>query len=209
MLCVLKNFSLFICLSTIALCDEHSLPSKEDKASAFAQAESVAKILHSKAWKLLEKGNLLGSQKGCVKNPSGDLHQFPCSKSLKTEPFSERPLEKSTDSTKDSLLVFVSFSMPEASLKLLGTSAQSHNAILVMRGLHEDSFVKTAQKIEKLGIVVDINPELFDAHNVTSVPTFIKLQNGQALKSLKGNVTLEFALKKLEEKLTEKEEAGS
>ncbi len=95
-----------------------------------------------------------------------------------------------------SLLIFVSFSMPEASLKSLSREAQKQGAVLVMRGLYRDSFVQTAQKLQQLGITVDIHPELFEAHHIVSVPTFIKIDNGRPLYRLKGNVTLDFALKK-------------
>jgi len=94
------------------------------------------------------------------------------------------------------LLIFVSFSMPEASLKSLSREAQKQGAVLVMRGLYRDSFVQTAQKLQQLGIAVDIHPELFETHHIVSVPTFIKIANGRPLYSLKGNVTLDFVLKK-------------
>jgi type-F conjugative transfer system pilin assembly protein TrbC len=137
---------------------------------------------------------------------------------------------------KNQLYVFVSFSMPEMSLKTLAqeaervstlrtsspktstpeSSTQKYNAVLVMRGLYQDSFVKTAQKLQQLGIAVDINPELFETHNVTSVPTFVFLRNthpittqvseaqastAQVAYSLKGNVTLAFAIKKFKDQL--------
>ena len=97
------------------------------------------------------------------------------------------------------ILVFVSFSMPKMSLKSLAREAQQHNAVLVMRGLYQDSFVKTAMKLQELGIAVDIHPELFEAHHVTSVPTFVWIKNGHPPHSLKGNVTLEFVAKKFKE----------
>jgi len=101
------------------------------------------------------------------------------------------------------LLIFVSFSMPEASLKSLFQEAQKQGAVLVMRGLYQDSFVQTAQKFQQLGIAVDIHPKLFEAHHITSVPTFIKTNNGRPLYSLKGNVTLDFALKKFDQRVRE------
>lgn len=96
-------------------------------------------------------------------------------------------------------LVFISLSMPEASLKELGRQAQKHKAVLVMRGLHQDSFVKTTQKLKDLGITVDIHPELFDQHQVTVVPTFIQIQDGKPIHRLSGNVTLAFCAEKFEE----------
>jgi type-F conjugative transfer system pilin assembly protein TrbC len=95
-------------------------------------------------------------------------------------------------------LIFVSFSMPEASLKRLAQDVVREQAnpcrpILVMRGLHQDSFIKTAEKIKGLGAPVDINPELFESCQVTAVPAFVLVDGGKPLFRLKGNVTLAFA----------------
>lgn len=103
----------------------------------------------------------------------------------------------------DQILIFVSFSMPEASLKSLFQEASMHNAVLIMRGLYEDSFVKTASKLQELSNAVDIHPELFETHHVTSVPTFVRLENGEPIFSLKGNVTLDFVLKTFEDQKVE------
>lgn len=97
------------------------------------------------------------------------------------------------------LFVFVSLSMPEASLKELGHQAKKHSAVLVMRGLHQDSFVKTAEKLKELGITVDIHPDLFEQYQVTIVPTFIQIQDGKLIHRLSGNVTLPFCVEKFGE----------
>lgn len=142
--------------------------------------------------------------KGCVKNmPS------PIPKSASTEE------TLAQNENADQILVFVSFSMPEASLKSLaqeaqrdasqrvstqgdtsqGALTQQHHVMLVMRGLYQDSFAKTAQKLQELGISIDINPELFEKHHIASVPTFVLVRNSHAVLSLKGNVTLSFVAK--------------
>jgi Type-F conjugative transfer system pilin assembly protein len=146
--------------------------------------------------------------KGCARNTTPPI---PESVSL---PGGATPQENT-----DRILVFVSFSMPEASLKSLAQEAQKvstqrdvsqrvstqeaapqkHNVVLVMRGLYRDSFVKTAQKIQELGIAVDIHPELFEVHHVTSVPTFVRIEGSQPTHTLKGNVTLDFVVKTFEE----------
>jgi hypothetical protein len=43
--------------------------------------------------------------------------------------------------SSDSLLVFVSFSMPKESLKSLLQEAKCYNATLILRGLHQESFM--------------------------------------------------------------------
>ena len=136
--------------------------------------------------------------KGCVKNTTPPI---PENVSL--------PGGAIARENSNRILVFVSFSMPEASLKSLAqeaqrvstqrVSTQQSHVVLVMRGLCQDSFVKTASKLQELGIAVDIHPELFETHHVTSVPTFVKLKDGQPNHSLKGNVTLDFVMKTFEE----------
>jgi type-F conjugative transfer system pilin assembly protein TrbC len=112
------------------------------------------------------------------------------------------PVDFNCNGTK-SLVVFVSFSMPDVSLKELDENAEKYGAILVMRGLFEGSFVKTKDKIlaiNKNGLHLDINPELFRRYNIYRVPTFVLLKNGKEVHRLSGNVTLEYASAKLREK---------
>jgi conjugal transfer pilus assembly protein TrbC len=105
----------------------------------------------------------------------------------------------------DRILVFVSASMPLASLQNLLRDAQGYEATLVMRGLQGNSFKETAAFIQKLtqGLTstqgIDIDPELFMRFNVTHVPVFIRLKEGQELARLSGNVSLAFASSKLRE----------
>jgi conjugal transfer pilus assembly protein TrbC len=126
--------------------------------------------------------------------------------------------------TEPKILVFVSFSMPKASLRALACEAAKHNAVLVIRGLKDDSFKTTqqafldlvgegqkldqanAQKIAKgyeeasmQGF--EVNPELFKTYKITKVPTFVLVKNTQEISRLSGNVSLEYAAKKLKENL--------
>lgn len=101
--------------------------------------------------------------------------------------------------SKDQILVFVSFSMPEASIKALLTDSQDKNVVLVLRGLVEDSFVKTAQKLKELDpgdlkSGLEINPELFDEYAIKAVPTFVKIKDERVVARLRGNVSLSYAL---------------
>jgi conjugal transfer pilus assembly protein TrbC len=105
----------------------------------------------------------------------------------------------SSQQDKAQIMVFVSFSMPESSLKSLFQEVSQHNAVLVMHGLYQDSFVKTAQKLQNLGVTVDINPELFETHRISAVPTFVQVKNNHPIQNLKGNVTLEFVARKFED----------
>jgi hypothetical protein len=216
------SFVLGIQVSTIqAFVGEEYLPSQENLAHAIQQAKNIQKEAKS----LIHKENLLQREKpqnDCTSQlaqgtkEQGDVQSKGCFRN-KTRSISQDILQNDVSSPQkekgSQILVFVSFSMPEASLKTLAqeaqrvstqgdssqrVSAQQPHVVLVMRGLYQDSFVKTASKLQELGISVDIHPELFETHHVTSVPTFVKLKDGQPIHSLKGNVTLDFVVKTFE-----------
>lgn len=103
---------------------------------------------------------------------------------------------------KNGILVFVSFSMPKSSLVELNNQAKKYNARLILRGIHKNSFSKTKDKIleiEPKGLTVDIDPQLFKLYKIKRVPTFVLLKDGKEVNRLSGNVSLEFAHKKLVE----------
>ena len=120
------------------------------------------------------------------------------------------------------LLVFVSFSMPKASLRALAQEAGKHNAVMVIRGLKDDSFKTTQQAfLEIVGVDknqdlknminqetvnqdmqgFEVNPELFKTYNITRVPVFVLIKNTQEISRLSGNVSLDYAAKKLKENI--------
>ncbi|MDR2781498.1 MAG: type-F conjugative transfer system pilin assembly protein TrbC [Holosporaceae bacterium] len=116
-----------------------------------------------------------------------------CGSGIQNIPNKEATLE-------NGIIVFVSFSMPKASLMELGDQSQKYNATLVLRGIHEDSFLKTKNKILEInpkGLQLQIHPDLFRQYNIKKVPTFVLIKNGVEINRLSGNVTLEFAHSKL------------
>lgn len=109
--------------------------------------------------------------------------------------------ESGVEGKYPTLLVFVSFSMPMESLKQLGAQVQKAGGSLVFRGLFKDSFPMMAQKMRELGTEAMIDPTLFEAFQVKSVPTFVMLstplQTLEQLPSydqLTGHVSLKHAL---------------
>jgi conjugal transfer pilus assembly protein TrbC len=56
---------------------------------------------------------------------------------------------------------------------------------------------KTARKINELGGVLEINPELFDRYQITHVPTFVLVKKSGETVKLAGNVTLNYAIETL------------
>ena len=78
------------------------------------------------------------------------------------------------------LYVFISFSMPENSLRRIALEANKTGATLVLRGFVQGSLVQTqkqAANLGKLGAEVDINPNLFREYGVTQVPTFLMVRD--------------------------------
>ena len=100
------------------------------------------------------------------------------------------------------ILVFVSFSMPKASLIELSDQSHKYDATLVLRGIYNQSFMKTQNNILSIspnGLSLTIHPELFKQYDIKRVPTFVLVKNGKEVNRLSGNVTLEFASQKLQE----------
>lgn len=118
------------------------------------------------------------------------------------------------------LYVFVSFSMPEITLKRLLTQASRIEASLILRGLIDDDMGKTKTRIAQLleadengltriqgGFAID--PTLFERFDIQQVPTFI-LTDTPAPRCtdagcddvnyarLSGDTTLEYALQTMQ-----------
>lgn len=180
---------------------EGFMPSRNDMATATQQAEQIqkdARILMNKH----PVNNIFEGQSSQKCWPSqpfnlGAIANKRCVKSI-------APHWTQQDKSSQ-ILIFISFSMPESSLRSLFQEASKHNAVLVTRGLVDDSFVKTAQKLQNLMVTVDINPDLFVTHNIFTVPTFILTKDGRPIHSLKGNVTLEFAAQKFKDQSVNKQ----
>ena len=80
------------------------------------------------------------------------------------------------------LLVFVSFSMPDATLARLVDQAARARATLVLRGLVDGSLQKTVLRAQALigqrKVGFQIDPQAFDRFSVTATPTFVLLKAG-------------------------------
>lgn len=74
------------------------------------------------------------------------------------------------------VLVFVSFSMPETSLKRIAAETARIGGVMVVRGFKDGSLQKTivaSQELAALQGELLIHPELFDHYQVTEVPTTV------------------------------------
>lgn len=129
-----------------------------------------------------------------------------CSKKNRSEREKEHHAHTAIKDPK--ILVFVSFSMPKASLTALAKEAEKFGAVLVMRGLKGDSFKDTQAAFQGLGEEkksgIEINPELFETYQIKQVPVFVRVKTIsegelQEIGRLSGNVSLAFAAQKLQE----------
>ncbi|WP_286303332.1 type-F conjugative transfer system pilin assembly protein TrbC [Vibrio apostichopi] len=117
------------------------------------------------------------------------------------------------------VMVFVSLTMPDATLRALLKQSAQWQVPLVIRGVLPGGFLETAKRIQSLlktqtpGEPIQsgfaINPEWFRTFEVTEVPTFVAVKPGRCLPKhpcldtdfdrLTGNVSLPDALNLLAE----------
>lgn len=109
----------------------------------------------------------------------------------------------------DNLMIFASFTMPQASLKRLIQQANKTGASVIMRGFKDNTLKATALAIRALGEQggnIIINPHAFEKYHIHAVPTVvltlpqshIEDKSDQALPTsfvaIAGDVSLEYAL---------------
>ena len=97
-----------------------------------------------------------------------------------------------------SVIIFVSFSMPDLSLKQIIQDAALYRIPVVIRGLHHNSFKDTVEKIYSLvkennqgGI--SIHPRWFKEYSITAVPAVV-VTDGNKYDVIYGNIRLKNAL---------------
>lgn len=99
---------------------------------------------------------------------------------------------------KEGFYIFVSFSLPRSLLLSFDETAQKIGARLVIRGLKDNSFKETLkyiQEIRQKGIIVDIDPESFQQHQINLTPAFV-MSNGLHYDKIIGNVSVPYVLNK-------------
>lgn len=81
------------------------------------------------------------------------------------------------------LIVFISLSMPEATLARLVDQAARARAQLLLRGLSDGSLPRTATRIQQLigtrAVAVQIDPRAFDRYAIQRVPSFVLTRGGE------------------------------
>ena len=93
-------------------------------------------------------------------------------------------------------MIFVSFSLPDSVLKALFEQSIKYNGRLVVRGLIDNSFPTTQKRLKALGITVDIDPPVFEKHDVKRVPTFVVSPSKKSIEhdKVSGNISCTSAL---------------
>ena len=113
------------------------------------------------------------------------------------------------------LMVFVSFSLPKATLQQIVGQAEKSGAVLVLRGLHGNSLTRMGEEIARLvgdrKVTAIIHPPAFKQFKVRQVPALVLARSGQASKigedgcapvssfiRVDGDVTQDYALDLIE-----------
>ena len=112
--------------------------------------------------------------------------------------------------SESNVLIFVSFSMPQKSLKGWMREAEKIHAPVVIRGLVNNSFKATIQKMTELASDnhggIQIDPTLFKTFNIKQVPAVVVTNSGNCLPNqscpnkydvVYGDVHLDYALEKV------------
>ncbi|WP_418319587.1 type-F conjugative transfer system pilin assembly protein TrbC [Piscinibacter sakaiensis] len=113
------------------------------------------------------------------------------------------------------LLVFISLSMPAATLTRLVDQASRARAPLILRGLSNGSLTETVSKVQRLtagrAVGVQIDPQAFDRYAISAVPAFVlksdtatrsgceaeRCATGADFAKAVGDVSLDHALRQL------------
>jgi conjugal transfer pilus assembly protein TraW len=116
---------------------------------------------------------------------------------------------------KGEVYYFMSFSMPYQSIinvvkdaVKINKECKDKRVVLVLKGFVQGNLKATINEFYKLmkdlkffdDIPLEINPELFEAYDITEVPVVI-YSNGKSVGSFKGDVRLSYIIKRFEEEI--------
>lgn len=189
---------LFLCPLTLQASSQDLI---NQSFKMLADHKNEAKVLSENILKNTKGLEVLQTQESpcgrCQKSPNTDavLIEESRSKSLQEDSPDSRPRDDLLG--EEGMLIFVSFSMPDASLKTLLLQANQRGVRVVIRGLIDNSWKKTQEKLMAFGENIDIDPKAFEHFGVHVVPTFVRLKKG-GFDTLQGNVSLDYAVEKFE-----------
>lgn len=153
-----------------------SMPSDADINAARARSQSVFDQAEQSA-----------------KNPSAVMPNVPMnnigSQGIDIADLANQKRQTSGWGEPDDLLIFVSFSMPEATLRSIASQAAKAKAIVVFRGipggLTNKSWQAAMNRIKPLaatGANIQIDPEQFKRYDIQSVPSYVLALNNKNQK---------------------------
>ncbi len=138
-----------------------------------------------------------------------DIGQIAESFSRSTSPSLKNP------SAMPALMVFASFSMPKETLDRMVSQSEKTGAVIVFRGLKDDSLTRMGEEIAKMigtrNVTAIIHPPAFKQFKVERVPALVISRPGQAAKiteegcaeassyiKVDGDVTQDYAMQIIE-----------
>ena len=103
------------------------------------------------------------------------------------ESFRSLPISKSVPTDRGpELMVFVSFSMPKASLERIVAESERTGAVLVLRGLKGESLTRMGEEVAQLigqrNVTAIVHPPAFTQFKVTQVPSLVLANASQATR---------------------------
>jgi len=122
---------------------------------------------------------------------------------LKQEGWGQRVSPALPDMTRPiaPLIAFVSFSMPEDSLKAILEQVDRVGGTVLLRGLVNNSFKDTATVVARLveehGTGFGVDPKLFAKYDINTVPAFVVPNGETSFDKISGNISLVAALEAL------------
>lgn len=114
-------------------------------------------------------------------------------------------LPPNAEKSSSTVLLCVTLSMNDEDLKAYDRDLRKVGGRMVIRGLIDDSFLKTSKRLKQLGIEVDVDPTVFDQFKVEQVPTFIHAKGRPGAYEgvhdrIIGSVSVLYALEKFDQK---------
>ena len=98
---------------------------------------------------------------------------------------------------QNQLMVFVSASLPEASLERIARDSEKYKASLILTGLIKGSFPETKAFVMRVGgYKWEVNPKAYEHFQIKTVPVTV-VYDGDKWIGLPGDVSMEYALDKL------------
>jgi conjugal transfer pilus assembly protein TrbC len=116
--------------------------------------------------------------------------------------FSQVKSAVQSETREEGLVLFVSLTMPEATLHRMIDQSVRYKVPLVIQGLTDGSMKKTVSKITQLLAKREgdfqVDPRLFDRFNVNRVPALVLINPEGQWATVYGDVSVDFALKAIE-----------